>query len=75
VTSSVPDLIRAAYAHDDMCVALIRALGSKEFENSDKPLSARLRASLHRYTVEDGLLYNSTVLRTLLVSWSLMMRI
>jgi len=48
VTSSVPDLIRAAYAHDDMCVALLHALGSKEFENSDKPLSARLRAGLHR---------------------------
>jgi hypothetical protein len=60
VTSSVPDLIRAAYAHDDMCVALLRALGSKEFENSDKPLSARLRASRHRYTVADGLLYYST---------------
>jgi hypothetical protein len=60
VTSSVPDLIRAAYAHDDMCVALLRALGSKEFENSGKPLSARLRASLHRYTVDDGLLYYST---------------
>jgi len=56
----VPDLIRAAYAHDDMCVALLRALGSKEFENSDKPLSARLRASRHRYTVADGLLYYST---------------
>jgi hypothetical protein len=60
VTSSVPDLIRAAYARDDMCVALLRALGCKEFENADKPLSARLRASLHRYTVEDGLLYYST---------------
>ncbi|KAL4092832.1 hypothetical protein PRIC1_011823 [Phytophthora ramorum] len=35
VTSSVTDLIRAAYARDDMCVALLRALGSKEFEDSD----------------------------------------
>jgi hypothetical protein len=58
VTSSVPDLIRAVYAHD-MCVALLQALGSKEFENSDKPLSARLPASLHRDTVADGLLYYS----------------
>ncbi|KAG2876105.1 hypothetical protein PC117_g27308 [Phytophthora cactorum] len=38
VTSSVFDLIRAAYAHDDM----------------------RLRASLHRYTLDGGLLYYST---------------
>ncbi|KAG3069965.1 hypothetical protein PI124_g21861 [Phytophthora idaei] len=60
VTSSVPDLIRAAYAPDDMCVALLRALGSEEFKNSDKELSRRLRASLHRYTLDGGLLYYST---------------
>ncbi|KAG3116416.1 hypothetical protein PI125_g4664 [Phytophthora idaei] len=60
VTSSVFDLIRAAYAHDDMCVALPRALGSEEFKNSDKELSRRLRASLHRYTLDGGLLYYST---------------
>ncbi|KAG3200989.1 hypothetical protein PC129_g23676 [Phytophthora cactorum] len=60
VTSSVFDLIRAAYAHDDMCVALLRALGSEEFKNSDKELSRRLRASLHRYTLDGGLLYYST---------------
>ncbi|KAG3231132.1 hypothetical protein PI124_g23773 [Phytophthora idaei] len=60
VTSSVPDLIRSAYAHDDMCVALLRALGSEEFKNSDKELSRRLRASLHRYTLDGGLLYYST---------------
>ncbi|KAG2771693.1 hypothetical protein Pcac1_g17408 [Phytophthora cactorum] len=47
VTSSVSDLIGASYAHDDMCVALLRALGSEEFKNSDKELSRRLRASLH----------------------------
>ncbi|KAG2821941.1 hypothetical protein PC113_g22400 [Phytophthora cactorum] len=41
VTSSVPDLIPAAYAHDDMCVALLRALGSEEFKKSDKELSRR----------------------------------
>ncbi|KAG3238791.1 hypothetical protein PI124_g16262 [Phytophthora idaei] len=41
MTSSVFDLIRAAYAHDDMCVALLRALGSEEFKNSDKELSRR----------------------------------
>ncbi|KAG2999558.1 hypothetical protein PC121_g22841 [Phytophthora cactorum] len=60
VTSSVFDLIRAAYAHDDMCVALLRALGSEAFKNSDKELSRRLRASLHRYTLDGGLLYYST---------------
>ncbi|KAL4144484.1 hypothetical protein PRNP1_013615 [Phytophthora ramorum] len=40
VMSSVTDLIRAAYARDDMCVALLRALGSQEFEDSDGKLSA-----------------------------------
>ncbi|KAG3232328.1 hypothetical protein PI124_g22585 [Phytophthora idaei] len=60
VTSSVPDLIRAAYAHDEMCVALLRALGSEEFKNSDKELSRRLRARLHRYTLDGGLMYYST---------------
>ncbi|KAG3116457.1 hypothetical protein PI124_g5055 [Phytophthora idaei] len=60
VTSSVPDLIRAAYAHDVMCVVLLRGLGSEEFQNSDKELSRRLRASLHRYTLDGGLLYYST---------------
>ncbi|KAG2910637.1 hypothetical protein PC119_g20713 [Phytophthora cactorum] len=56
----MPDLIRAVYAHDDMCVALLRGLGSEEFKNSDKELSRRLRASLHRYTLDGGLLYYNT---------------
>ncbi|KAG3124489.1 hypothetical protein PI126_g23236 [Phytophthora idaei] len=43
-----------------MCVALLRALGSEEFKNSDKELPRRLRASLHRYTLDGGLLYYST---------------
>ncbi|KAG3055024.1 hypothetical protein PI125_g25776 [Phytophthora idaei] len=60
VTSSVPDLIRAAYAHDDMCVALLCALGGEKSKKSDKELSTRLRASLHRYTLDGGLLYYST---------------
>ncbi|KAG3051352.1 hypothetical protein PC121_g17924 [Phytophthora cactorum] len=60
VTSSVFNLIRAAYAHDDICVALLRAPGSEEFKNSDKELSRRLRASLHRYTLNGELLYYST---------------
>ena len=60
VTSSVPDLIRRAYAQDATCVALLRALGSDEFKDSDKDLSQRLRARLQRYTLDNGLLYYST---------------
>ncbi|OWY92302.1 Retroelement [Phytophthora megakarya] len=60
VTSSITELIRAAYAHDDACVALLRALGSVEFKDSDVQLSARLRARLHRYSLDGGLLYYST---------------
>uniref|UniRef100_A0AAV1T8D4 Reverse transcriptase domain-containing protein n=1 Tax=Peronospora matthiolae TaxID=2874970 RepID=A0AAV1T8D4_9STRA len=56
LSSSVPDLIRAAYAKDDQCVALLRALGSNEFKDSDIELSARLRARLHRYSIDNGLL-------------------
>ena len=58
--SSITDQIRAAYAHDNSCVALLRALGSAEFNDSDITLSARARARLHRYTLGDGLLYYST---------------
>ncbi|GMF45064.1 unnamed protein product [Phytophthora fragariaefolia] len=61
VTSFIPNLIRASYASDDMCVAMLKDLGSKEFEDSDKELSARLRALLHRYAFDGGLLYYSTV--------------
>ncbi|OWZ19576.1 Pol Polyprotein [Phytophthora megakarya] len=60
VTSFITELIRAAYAHDDACVALLRALGSVEFKDSDVQLSARLRARLHRYSLDGGLLYYST---------------
>ncbi|KAG2874219.1 hypothetical protein PC114_g25395 [Phytophthora cactorum] len=60
VTSSVLDLIRAAYAHDGMCVTMLRALGSEDFKNSDKALPKLLRASLHRYTLDGGLLNYST---------------
>ncbi|OWY93119.1 Pol Polyprotein, partial [Phytophthora megakarya] len=49
-----------AYAQDDTCVALLPALGSEEFKNSDKELSKRLRAQLQRYTLDNGLLYYST---------------
>ena len=35
---------------------MLRALGSEEFKDSDIELSARLRASLHRYSIDNGLL-------------------
>ncbi|GMF46722.1 unnamed protein product [Phytophthora fragariaefolia] len=60
VTSSIPDLNRASYASAAVCFALLKALGSKEFEDSDKDLSARLRARLHRYAFDGALLYYST---------------
>ena len=44
LSSSISDLIRAAYAHHDNCVALLRALGSEEILDSDLQLSAQLRA-------------------------------
>ena len=54
LSSSVTDLIRGAYAKDEQCVALLRALGSEEFKDSDIELSARLRARLHRYSIDNG---------------------
>ncbi|GMF37902.1 unnamed protein product [Phytophthora fragariaefolia] len=60
VASSILDLIRASYASDNMCVALLKVLGCKEFEDSGKDLSVRLRARLHRYGFNGGLLYHST---------------
>ena len=38
----ITDLICAAYARVDQYVALLHALGSEEFKDSDKKLSARL---------------------------------
>ena len=56
LSSSVTDSIRAAYAKDKQCVALIHVLGSEEFKGSEIELSARLRANLHRYSIDSGLL-------------------
>ena len=42
-----------------MC-ALFHALGSEEYKDSDSQLSARLQASLHRYSIDNGLLYYRT---------------
>ena len=60
LSSSVTELIRAAYAKDEKCVALLRALESEEFKDSDIELSACLRASLHRYSIDNGLLGHLT---------------
>ena len=60
LSSSITDLFRTAYVKDDHCVALLRALGSEGFKEKDIKLSARLRASLHRYSIDQGLLYYST---------------
>ena len=54
--SSITHLIRAAYATNEQCVALIRALGCDEFEKSDIELSVRSRARPHRYSIDHGLL-------------------
>ena len=56
LSSSITDLIRASYAKDGQCVALLHALGSDEFKDSDIKLSASSRARLHRYTIDNGLL-------------------
>ena len=56
LSSSLSDLIRAAYARDDSCVALLPALGSKEFKDSDIKFPTRLSARLHRYSIDNGLL-------------------
>ena len=60
LASSIADLICSAYAKDKHCVALLRALGSEEFNDSDIELSARLRARLHRYSIDQGQLCYST---------------
>ena len=56
LSSPIMDLIRAVYANDDHCVALLRALGSDELKDSEIKLSARLRVSLHRYSIDKELL-------------------
>ena len=57
LSSSMTELVRAACAKVEQYVALLRALGSDEFKPSDIKLSARSRARLHRYSIDNGLLY------------------
>ena len=61
LSSPIEELIRVAYPRDSQCVALFHALGSEECKASDSHLSARLRASLHRYSINNGLLCYRTV--------------
>ena len=56
LSSSIEELIRVAYPRDPQCVALFHALGSNEYKDSYSQLSARLLASLHRYTIDNDLL-------------------
>ena len=41
-------------------MSLFHAVGSEEYKASDGHLSARLRASLHRYSIDNGLLCSRT---------------
>ena len=54
LSSSITDLIRASYAKNDQCVALLRALGSDELNDSAIELSVRSRARLNLSTTACG---------------------
>ena len=56
LSSPLEELIRVAYPRNPQCVALFHALGSEEYKDSDSQLSARLQASLHRYSIDNGFL-------------------
>ena len=56
LSSPIEALIRVAYPRDYQCVELFHALGSEKYKDSDSHLSARLRASLLRYSIDNGLL-------------------
>ena len=65
LSSSISDLIRASYAKHEQCVVLLSALGSDEFKKSDIKLSARSRARIHQYFIDNGLLcYHTDVADT-----------
>ena len=56
LSSPIGDLIHMAYPRNSQCVTLFRALGCDEYTDSDTSLSTRLRASLHRHSINNGLL-------------------
>ena len=66
LSSSVTDLICKEYATDEHYVALIRALGRKGFKYSDIDFLVRLRARLHRYSIDQGLLCYRTYVKDIL---------
>ena len=55
VKSDIYDEIRAAYADDEQCLSLIKHLTAEP--NFQSELSEKLRASQHRYSYRDQLLY------------------
>ena len=54
LSSLIEEIIRVAFPRYLQCVALFHALGHEEYKDSDSQLSARLRASLHRYSIDNG---------------------
>ena len=54
LSSPIEELIRVEYPRDSQSVALFYALGSEKYKDSDSQLSERLRASLHRYSIDNG---------------------
>ena len=60
LSSPIEELIRVAYSRASQFVELFHALGSEEYKESDSNVSARLRTSLHRYSIDNGLLYYRT---------------
>ena len=53
--SSIFDSIYAANAHNENCIDLTCALGGEVLKTSVLKSSPRLRARLHRYTIDQGL--------------------
>ena len=60
LSSSALYFTGSAYVTDDYSVDLLCAFGYDELKDSEIKLSARLRASLHHYFIDHGLLYYCT---------------
>ena len=56
LSSPIEEFMSVACPRDSQCVAFFQALGSEDYKDSDSQLSARLRASLHRYSINNDLL-------------------
>ena len=68
LSSPIEELIRVAYRWDSQSVALYHAVSSEEHKYLDTQLSARLRASLHRYYIDCVLLWYRTDAPRIVVS-------